>query len=229
MKVQIGDRLFPRKRDAVKYLQEMLARYTDGQAVEPQDAVFLRELVLRHPSASEKVGAGIQHFTVEREGYWNKTRHFQIVRIDATTTDFSFMKCLNGDDIWTTVSGAMREAVLDQILEFKNGQFDQGPVTCPFTQEKLEPSTAHVDHAPPSTFDNLAQNWMESRGLTTVQIELSESTDNSVIRMMVNPNQRSSWQSYHRSHANLRLTSMTGNLSYSKLEKKKTPGERTNE
>lgn len=55
---------------------------------------FLSALLVLHPRAAEKIGAGIKHFTVEpaRRG----TRCFCLTRIDGTKTDFSTGKCVRG-------------------------------------------------------------------------------------------------------------------------------------
>jgi hypothetical protein len=55
---------------------------------------FLCALIARHPRATEKIGAGIRHFTVEHA--LHGTRCFYVTRVDGTRSDFSYLKCTRG-------------------------------------------------------------------------------------------------------------------------------------
>jgi hypothetical protein len=49
-----------------------------------------------HPRAKEKIGKGIDHFTVEYSV--RGRRCFCLTRIDGTKTDFSFFACVQGSE-----------------------------------------------------------------------------------------------------------------------------------
>jgi len=95
--VTIGKLHFATKTDAINYVKIIL----NGQPLKtpirgPENNEVLRALVTMHPRAAEKIGPGIQHFTVEHA--LHGTRCFYITRVDGTRTDFSYLKCLRGRD-----------------------------------------------------------------------------------------------------------------------------------
>jgi len=89
--VQIGELYFARKGDATEFFKEMLYRYDLGDRVSSQDASVLVDLLAMHPEASEKIGAGIESFSVRSGDYG--TQCFWVNRTDGTTEKFSFRAC----------------------------------------------------------------------------------------------------------------------------------------
>lgn len=89
--VQIGALHFPRKGDATKFFQEMLYRYDLGDKVSKEDAAVLADLLSGHPEATQKVGVGIESFSVRSGDYG--TQCFWVNRLDGTTEKFSFRAC----------------------------------------------------------------------------------------------------------------------------------------
>lgn len=90
--LELGGMRFAKKGDALKFLQAMLQRYSPGERVSEDDAVILRDALLRHPDAAEKVGEGIDHFVVRSAEY--RTQCFWAVRTDGTTDRFSYRSCV---------------------------------------------------------------------------------------------------------------------------------------
>lgn len=71
-----------------------------------------------------------------------RTRCFWIHRVDGTKDNFSFGKCLDAKyNIASLVSDALRKAVKAQGWEFRDAQFQRGPVVCPYTGERLSHQT----------------------------------------------------------------------------------------
>jgi hypothetical protein len=207
------------KKNDLACIRAVRDRYQDNEIISAAaDNAFLRELLARHPRAAEKIGVGVSHFVVTTDAVWHKTRGFVIVRTDGSSTDFSFMKCLNGENLKTLVHEALRGAVVDQILDFKNNEFARGIVYCVFTHERLTSDSGHVDHAPPNTFDVLARRWMNENNLSLGDVQISGPQDNNYRRVMTDEEQKSSWQQFHAGHAILRVISRTGNLSHSKRQ-----------
>lgn len=66
--VTIGDRHFSSQSAALKYLSERLNSYELGQRVSDQDAALLMDLLAMHRDQVRKIGCGINHWTVERNG-----------------------------------------------------------------------------------------------------------------------------------------------------------------
>lgn len=89
--VQVGSLHFPRKGDATKFFQEMLYRYDLGDKVSDEDTAILADLLLGHPEALQKIGTGIQSFSMRSGDYG--TQCFWVNRLDGTTEKFSFRAC----------------------------------------------------------------------------------------------------------------------------------------
>jgi hypothetical protein len=200
-----------------KYLRSILNGHPSDTRLVEYDAVF-RDLIAMHPRAAEKINGEISHFSIGPDGWGG--RCFHVHRTDGTETDFSFYKCVDGEDRDDLVFKAMRTAVMDQIQQFRDAQLRVGSdVRCPFhTEIILDDRNSHVDHKPPRTFYVLVHQWLASLGMTIADVKISESKDNQTSREMTDPAQLNSWREFHRSNAQLRLTSKLGNLSDSKLE-----------
>jgi hypothetical protein len=69
----------------------MLYKYDLGDKVSADDAEHLACLVAMHPQANEKIGTGIESFSVRTADYG--TRCFWVNRTDGTTERFSFKAC----------------------------------------------------------------------------------------------------------------------------------------
>ena len=97
--VVLGDKSFRTRQEALAFFKIMLGRYKAGEVVVETDAVYLAELILRHPEAAEKIGLGVHHFEVMSADFGTKC--FGIVRCNGTIIDFSYPTCVNArlDDV----------------------------------------------------------------------------------------------------------------------------------
>jgi hypothetical protein len=91
----VNGKQFAKREAAVEYCRSILNHYSLGQVVSPADAEDLAALLLRHPEAIEKIGAGIDHFEVRMPPQFGG-QCFWIVCTDGSATDFSFMTCVRG-------------------------------------------------------------------------------------------------------------------------------------
>lgn len=89
--VKIGSLSFSKKGDATEFFRNMLYNYDLGDKVSDEDASILTNLLAMHSEAAEKIGAGIDSFSVRTADY--NTRCFWVNRIDGTTEKFSFKAC----------------------------------------------------------------------------------------------------------------------------------------
>lgn len=92
--ISLGPAHFNRKGDAAAYLKEMLYKYDLGDRVSAADALVLHGALARHPASVEKIGAGVDYFSVRSADYG--TRCFWINRVDGSTEKFSINACLYG-------------------------------------------------------------------------------------------------------------------------------------
>lgn len=219
--VEIGLLSFKSKKEAKAYVRLLFPKYENGERIIGIDDALLRDLILLHPESETKVGVGISHFTIERDQEWGTTRHFVIVREDGSSTDFSFHTCIDGTNHRQDRFSAMRNAVAQQMIDFKVFQFssDLLPV-CFYLKCALTESEAHVDHEAPQTFHFLANTWLQANGLKIEGLELVDNADNQWIRKLRHEDQIRSWQKFHHVHARLRIISKRANLSDAKAKMK---------
>ena len=90
--VKVGFLAFDRTGDAVTFFRSILNKYDRGDKVSSKDAEYLNDLLKMHPNSAEKVGPGIESFSVRTADFG--TRCFWVNRVDGTTEKFSFRKCL---------------------------------------------------------------------------------------------------------------------------------------
>lgn len=218
MNIRVGPHTFASKHAAKQHCRNIMKRHAEMGVMLPQDEVFLRDLIALHPEAGQKIGCGIGGFTTQVDPIWKTTRHFSIIRMDGSITDFSFHTCIDGNNHRKDVLQALRHAVSDQVTNFIRCSFAETnhAILCPFTGDELVPFECHVDHVPPDTFLNLVTQWMSESGLQFTDIRLVDNEDKQWVRELSDPEQSSSWQCYHISHCNLRLVSPVANLSHVK-------------
>lgn len=83
---------FASKGDAKLFFRDMLHEYDVSERVSPEHEAVLRQAVLRHPEAHERIGCGVRSFSVRSGGYGTKC--FSINRTDGTIENFSIFRCL---------------------------------------------------------------------------------------------------------------------------------------
>jgi uncharacterized protein DUF3223 len=177
--------------------------------VSSDDDAFLRKLIARHPQTAAKVGAGIDHFEI-RQGAPFRQNVFWLVRVDGTETDFSYRRCVNNGKIShrARVLAAMRLAIGDQIVEFRQRALVENPV-CALTGAPLTREALHVDHDPP--FSSIAAEFFALLGGAEA-IKLADEADGVIGRRFADTKVLAAWCEFHRTHAKLFLTSAIANM-----------------
>jgi hypothetical protein len=211
----LGTTRFASKAAARRDVQRILHQTVPETVITDPDAAIIRALLGLHPRAAEKIGAGVSHFTVE----WGATfssRCFTVHRIDGTSTDFSYRKCLDGrTDPLHDAKAALRHEVRDDILHakrqwFKAHENSLGQVCCPITGEAISIEQSEADHAPPYTFDVLATLFLAANGIEPDETFVL-SADNQCGCVMADRDLAERWRSYHHKHADLRIVSRAAN------------------
>jgi hypothetical protein len=217
--VVIGGLVFRTKGEAKQFFRGIRDRYPDGARLGPEDDALLRELLACHPEAADKAGAGVAHFTVVTDAHFGRTRHFTVHRVDGSSTDFSYHSCIDGRNERRDRLGALRRAVEDQIVSFRERAFAAGqPLVCPLRGVEITRAAYHVDHTPPAVFDVLVQEWLLSQRLELTAVPITPPGDNQIVAEMTDTTQLKSWWVHHRQHARLRLLSPRANLSEARRE-----------
>lgn len=211
--VVIGGLSFRTKSEAKRFFGAIRNRYPDSAKLSPEDESVVRDLLACHPESAEKTGAGAAFFTVETDALFGRTRHFVVHRSDGTSSDFSYHACIDGRNERRDRLGAMRRAVEDQIIAFREMHFASPPQLCPLRRFPITRESYHVDHAPPVFFTVLVGRWLDTEGLQLPEVRITLPGDNQIVATMTDPSQSRSWRGYHRLNARLRMLSPRANLS----------------
>jgi hypothetical protein len=199
-----------KKGDPATHCRELLKTALLGTEIIGNDATFLANLLQQHPDAARKIGAGVAFFTVEPNPQFGHPE-FWLHRIDGTATNFSFLRCLRPSSPGEAVRNALRNAVVADIIEFRDQMFAARPaIRCPITGDPAVLGNCHVDHAPPRTFARLAIEFTLAEG-GEEQIPIVD-PDGETGSHMADTDQRTRWQEFHRRNAILRVVSVRGNL-----------------
>jgi hypothetical protein len=217
--MKIGNKEFSSKKEAKDFIRTIFSRHQDDQPITGSDSEFLHDLIQLHPEASSKVGCGVSHFTTRVDPVWKNGRHFVLFRTDGSSTDFSFISCIDGKNRQKDAIKALRNAVYDQTMNFKmNAYSGEALPVCPYLNVPIEYSDAHVDHVSPITFKSLVESWLAESGISIDGIVVSPSSDNQWKTEMIDEEQRASWAGFHQRRASLRIIHKTANLSHARKD-----------
>jgi hypothetical protein len=229
VKYLINGKQFKTKIDITEHFRSIL--YSNEISIPIKGECFndVCDLLKHHIEYDEKIGVGVESITIEyhKDLLTNKTAkhpHFQINRLDGTSIDFSFVKCIGyintskstnlkhiGD-----VKQAMRFIIKQQINEFRNDCFNTKKyLVCPILNINFSIKTCHIDHAPPKTFDVLVFDFLSMNNLNFNDIELLDI--NGIFSTFKNTELRDKWYQYHKENAIIRATHKAGNLSQKRV------------
>jgi hypothetical protein len=202
------------KKALMEYFGAMLWRYHIGATVTPADEDALRWLIQQHHEYQQKCGGGIAGFTVVETIYG--ARSFAIVRNDGSVTDFSYRGCFSRPSARAEVLAALRHEVADDIQDAKARYFSEhgdefGCVRCALTGNLIDISQSHADHAPPWTFQILAEAFLDVRGVAVSYDLLEPSADNQHRRRLADRALAAAWRSFHHSKADIRVVDARAN------------------
>jgi len=147
---------------------------------------ILADILKLHPDYKEKVGVGVKEFFVRPASYGK--RCFGIRRIDGSTTDFSYRKCLSNSTRALVMSVA-RGAIVEQMRDClrKNHVCNCGCVA------------QHAHHSDRS-FVTLFRCWLMQSGLSLSDVGMT-SNENETETHFTDIEQEKSWQIYHSNNA----------------------------
>ncbi len=202
----IAGRTFATRDELHEAIKEVLhARPPDEDLTE--DYPFLRELINQHPDAKHKIGIGIRAFQIQ---HVYGSRCFRLFRVDGSSTDFSYLKCVRKFNKWSHVQKAFRLAVFDQVIVFRRAQFnDAFTIPCAVTGKMVTEAECDVDHASPFTFIVLLREFLKMKSLMPEDIKIAKSGDNQIGRRLADEKLQAEWQAYHLKHAILRIVEST--------------------
>lgn len=206
----VGTEIFTTKKALTERCRKILHRYEPEESIDAPDRDFLELLIAGyHPDAIDKIGCGIRRMFVRRSEYGNFG--FWLERTDGTQTDFSFVACISNPTPWQDFCRACRRAIADQILDFKSRSGP--PFVCEETGAILDDADVHVDHKSPFTFDEILRGFLGWAFIDYRTIPVKPTTDGIQGCFLANESVESSWRTFHRRVAELRIVSRKVNLS----------------
>lgn len=214
--IKIGEFEFKTKSTAENFIKNIKAKYKPNSYLDKTDFDFIFELIKLHPNANEKIGSGISSIQIRLNKMGNATA-FYIIRSDKSETDFSYKKCLNGQDgLLKQFTIAAREAVSPQIIDFKKKYFSKhqnanGQITCPITRKKVNREQVHVDHDPTS-FQKLVNAFIATNKIALDVIKYTGQKDGDERLSFADESFKKQFDLYHKQNAELRVISKKANL-----------------
>lgn len=207
--INIGGMLYPTKKAAAEAIRVVLYAYPIGATVDAVHADFLARVLDHHPERDEKVGVGVASFQVEQnEG----SRGFWLTRVDGSRTDWSFLSCLRPASHRDNALAGFREAIRDQIFEFKRRAFSATEeLVCPVTGDRVRFDDCHVDHELP--FLDIVDWYLRAIHADFGDIAVKPGVDGSTRTELADDDIRRGWQVVHAEMAKLRIVSKRANLS----------------
>ena len=212
----IHGKYFPTKAVLQNKIRTIRDSYADGESLSNDDFEFMSEVLEGHPEYKTKVGGGLKSMFVSTNPLYRNTRCFWLVRIDGSSTDFSFVECLTPTLHKKKFFRALRTAIEPITMEFKKQFFAKRtePYYCPYTGEELHEIGSHVDHKAPNTFQELVEKFIREYAIDVDCIQIGgDVEDNTYQNTLVDDGLRQKWIDFHNAHAELQIISRTANLS----------------
>lgn len=219
----VNGEIFETRKDFQDRIKKILNAYEIWDTLDEIDFRFVLGVLEMHPKFSDKIGCGAKSIIIETDKKFNKTRHFTVIRLDGTSIDFSYIKCLDqkDDTALPLFRKAGRAAIAPQMLAFRIKEFQSysdkdGLIMCPIKGIKVSSKEAHVDHEPPNTFDSIVMAFIKENNIDPSEIKYEDSNDNEFEKRFVDKALENRFRKYHEEKAKLRITSASGNLSQKK-------------
>jgi hypothetical protein len=187
-----------------------LLRTLTGQRIALTHPVFasLMALVFRHPWADEKIGHGVEAFHVTPNYMNNAGMALFIERIDGSTTDISWRKCIakRGMTPKQELLAAMRNAIYPQIRAYRRNRV--GVTHCEMCGAFCA-LASHVDHV--VTFKSLAEEFLSQRQDVPTDFDSDKQTCLRTFKP-TDATFADAWKAFHAERATLRITCPACNL-----------------
>ncbi len=182
MSVKVGNQEFKNQQLVLGEVHKIVEHYAIGSTVsDPKERQFLCDLLQNHPEASSKIGCGIGGFRVVINEHGGKA--FNLIRVDGSETDFSYMKCIKGKPSTSLQNFKMacRRAIADYVNEYKNCYFavyGQGNLApCELTGKMLPKENMVVHHEEPS-FDAIVMSFIDKNHINLATVKYIKGIDN---------------------------------------------------
>lgn len=208
---------FPTKNAIVEYVRTLFECYDVGECLNDEHFQFVMELLKGHSRYKLKVGCGIKSVRIDLNTEWKKYKMFTLIRTDGTEADVSYRECVYPTSKKQHFAAACRNAVVDDILAFKQRHYDQlrdenNCVPCELSGVLVHWNDAHIDHAPPWTFQRIVEHALNTWHLDLERLELGGDEDGAFQNYFVDEKLKKQFKILHGNLARLRVVSKEVNL-----------------
>jgi len=191
---------FTTKKAKKEYIKGILNSYGIHEEVSQEHFDFLLSLLDFHPRAEEKIGSGVVTITVEANDRNTKYKQFVLHRTDGSHTEFSYIKCVDGEVPFSRLfAAACRTAIDPQIQEFRALHTAQ------------ENNGTHVDHHITS-FKRIVDDFYHNNPIPPDNVVILGFGDNETSKYFADKELEKRFADYHRSRATLKLIPAQENL-----------------
>lgn len=204
-------------KEKIKNILYQFANKEIPQNTKEFDILF--DLLQNHPYVGEKIGNGVDYFYVQPSKWKINQYNFMIKRLDGTSVDFSYIKCLHPKRLssinynWNSI---FREIISPQIEQFKLAAFNtvcvKNKFVCSHTNLKFDKQYAQVDHVYPLTFESILNEFIVINNIDVNKLILTEDTGTSETVKIVDIKLRNNFYNFHKQRAVLRLVCINANL-----------------
>lgn len=170
---------------------------------------LLNDVFPYHPEWDTKRGNGVLLVRIGNTKYGNKC--FFIERVDGTSTDISFTKCITNPSKCADIKKACRSAIRNEIVKFRKS-IRFGIDKCELTGEILQKDNTHIDHYD-MTFDELFVMWIFDKRVEDLHKYINPMKDNEFETYFISEIIKNEFINFHNKNTHLRAVTIKANLS----------------
>lgn len=241
--LEIGNKKFKFKKDALAYYRAILNSYNFGESLNDddfQDIINLmdydylnflvdnqnvqeNEIILDRPDAQKNDIAPLEIEDIKVSKVQFNTKCFEVQYSDKTSQYISYTMMVNNKRYTPEIlfNVACRNSVQNDIHSIKQEYFDinsiKGKVKCQETQKLSSWTELAVDHRQPNTFSVIVDRFKEINTIDLDKIEYKSNDQNLIL--FRNEFLRENFRNYHKEKANLRVVRKECNLSRTGMAK----------
>jgi hypothetical protein len=201
-KYKIGEVGFKTKKESYEYTRDLLNTLGVGRIITTTDYYYsyFIGLLSNHYDKESKEGVGIKNFMIVENPVDNRKKHLEIVRIDNTTTSFSWVKCSKFNskvDSKLDLEMALRNAVHHHTFDYRKRTKDKCRI-CKVSGKEVE---YQVDHKK-KPFSKIKQDFLK-----TIDYDLQQDiySDKKRLPQLKDSEYKQQWIEYHNSIAKYQI------------------------
>lgn len=207
----IGNKHFKTKNECYKFTSNLIKNLNKCEIAEGDEHFnYFVDLINNHPNKEDKIGDGIKGFKIDKHPTYNNFQMY-IVRKNNELISFSVIACCNfypkykKSDCEYKLTDAMREAVDEQILEFRYNNIRK----CSICQTSSDFEIYHIDHKSPS-FQQLCKNFISENSNFPISFDKNKNFRN--VFSSIDTPYKNNWFEYHKKNASLQVLCQKCNL-----------------